>query len=64
MIITGLKRTRIIHQLPPDQDPSVTPELARRVKANSSAGMSIQEIAAKLDISKSVVARALAWLQS
>ena len=64
MVITGIKRTRIFHELPPEWEPSVTPGLARRVLVNSYAGMSIHQIAAKLGISKSVVARTLAWLQS
>ena len=59
MVITGIKRTRIIHGLPLEREPSVTRELARRVKANSSAGMSIYQIAAKLGIPRSVVARIL-----
>ena len=64
MVITGIKRTRIIRELPPERAASVNPGLARRVWINGAAGMSVQQIAAKLGISKSLVVRALATLSS
>ena len=64
MIIAGIKRTRIIHELPPKRELSVSPDLARRMNTNSLAGLSIGQIAARLGISKSVVAQTLAALSS
>jgi hypothetical protein len=72
MIIEGVERTRIIREMPPEIAGAVANDnhgdqvagLARRVRVLSSAGLSIHRIAVKLGISKSVVARTLAWVRS
>jgi len=64
MIITGIECTRIIRELPPPQEPIVTPDLVHRVVKHGASGMSIYQIAAALGLSKAAVTKILAALFS
>jgi len=64
MIITGIECTRIVRELPPQQEPMVTPDVVHRIVKHGASGMSAYPIAAALGLSKASVTKILAGLLS